>query len=220
MSINETLFKAVESGNPENVKAALLTEKIVATTYFGAKSVIYAVEKGYAEILEMLLESGSKIPRLSFWANSYNIAISTLPKAVKDERIDIVKLLFAYGAAVNKKQLKEAFFDAFILALKSQHLEMIKLFIDAGVNVNLKSKNGDTPLMYAILVKNENQEKLIELLLEGGANVNARDTVWEKEGRETRKIIRTPLTLAKQQGNEKVIELLKNAKNNPKPKQE
>jgi ankyrin repeat protein len=135
MTTNETLFKAVETGNPENVKVALLTEKINSASYYGAKSVIFATEKEHIEILEMLLENGSKVPRPSFWANSYNIATSTLPKAAKSGRVDIVRLLLSYGAAFNKQQLNDVFFDAFALALKSGNLEMIKALINAGANV-------------------------------------------------------------------------------------
>jgi len=112
--INEILFKAVETGNADEVEKALKAEKINATTYCGAKSIIFATENGHFEILKMLLENGAKMPRASFWSNSYNVAFSSLSKAARSGRSDIVKLLLEYGANAEKKDLREAFIEALL----------------------------------------------------------------------------------------------------------
>jgi len=205
--VNKNLFKAVETGNVAEVKRVLTEEKINATTYYGAKSLNFATEKGYFEILKLLLESGMNVHRASFWSNSYNIAHSTLSKAVCNGHTDIVKLLLDYGANAEKKDLKEAFIKAFL----SGNLEMTKMLIDAGANVNVKD-GGITPLMYAVLFQTENQEILIDWLLTAGAHVNVKRVTWVKKGKTQRREINTALTYAKQLGNDKVVAMLKNAK--------
>lgn len=206
--INETLFKAVETGNVTEVEKALVEENINASTYYGAKSIIFASDKSYFEILKMLLESGTKVPRASFWSNSYNVAFSSLSKAVQRSRTDIVKLLLDYGAGAEKKDLREAFIEA----LLSGNLEITKMLLDAGVNVNIKDEKGITPLMYAILFPTESQVTIVEWLLAAGAHVNVkRETVVQK-GKTQKREINTAITYAVELGNDKVVDMLKNAK--------
>src|SRR5689334_2838325 len=69
---------------------------------------------------------------------------------------------------INSSTLLEALNRA---ALNGQ-LEVVKLLLENGANVNGQGKNGNTPLNCAI--ENLNPE-LIKYLLENGANVNARD---------------------------------------------
>lgn len=205
---NEKLFKAVEIGKTENVRTVIGKEKINAVSYYGAKSIIFATENGYFEILKLLLESGSKVPRLSFWANSYKIAFSCLSKAVKNGHVDILRLLLEYNANVDKKDLKEAFVDA----LLSGNLEIIKMLLDAGTNVNIKDDKGITPLMYCILFPTENQEVLVKWLLTAGAHVNVKCEFWVQDGKKNKREINTALTYAEKFGNDRVVEILKNAK--------
>ena len=168
--INEKLFKAVETGNAVDVEKALAAEKINATTYYGAKSIIFTTEKGDFEILKMLLENGKSISRASFWSNSYNVAFSSLLKAAQNSRTDIVKLLLDYGANVETKDLRAAFVEALLRG----NLEITKMLLDAGANVNFKDDNGITPLMYAVLFPSKNQETIVEWLLAAGAHINVK----------------------------------------------
>jgi ankyrin repeat protein len=63
-------------------------------------------------------------------------------------------------------------------AITTQKFKLARIMITGGVNVNI-SVSGLTPLMIACLIplKNDNKDKrhLIELLLECGASLNARD---------------------------------------------
>lgn len=206
--MNEQLFKAVESENIANVYKALENERINSTSYYGAKSIILATERGEFEILKALLESGSKIPRASFWSNKFNIANTTLLSATKNGRSDLVRLLIDFQANILKTNLKEAFIEALLIG----NLEIIKLFLDAGVNVNFKDKQGITPLMYAILFPNENQEIFVEVLVGAGAYVNTKIERITKDGRHFIREINTPLSYAEKSGNLKLVSILKNAK--------
>ena len=103
--INEKLFKAVETSKSNEVEKALTEEKINATTYYGAKSIVLAAKQGNCEILKMLLKNGEKINRESFWRRS---AFSALRAAKSAKSTEILELLLEYGAGVDKKRLNSA----------------------------------------------------------------------------------------------------------------
>ena len=192
----KNLFESVESGNIAEVEKTLAEEKLNATEYYGYRSIISATENGYIEILKLLLESSKTIARLSFWATSYHIASSALSRAASHGRADMVKLMLDYGANAEKKDLREAFVEA----LLAGNLEITKMLLNAGAPVNIKDEKGITPLMYVVLFPNKNQELLIEWLLAAGAHVNVKHEN------------NTALTYAKELGNEKIVEMLKNGK--------
>ena len=206
--MNEQLFKAVETDLIENVCKVLEIEKINATSYYGAKSIILATENGNLEILNALLENGSKVPRASFWSNKYHIANATLLSAAQNGRSDLIKLLLDYQANVLKTNLKEAFTEA----LLSGKLEIIKLLLDAGVNVNFKDKQGITPLIYVILFPNENQEILVKWLLAAGAHVNVKFKRVIENGKNVKHETDTALSYAEKSGNLKLVSILKTVK--------
>ena len=211
---NRNLFEAVKSGRFEDVKRALTEEKINAASYYGAKAVILASEKGYIEILRVLLENSAKIHRASFWSNSYNIALSSLSRAARNGYPEIIKLLLKYGANAKRRDIREAFIEA----LLSGNLEITKMLLEAGAKVNIKDDNGFSPLMLVILLPSENTESLVELLLTAGAHVNIERNTWKQEGKIRKLKINTALTYAEELGNTKIIEMLKNAKQYRSPK--
>lgn len=98
--INETLFKAVETGNADEVEKALTKEKINASTYYGAKSIIFAARQENSKILEMILKNGEKINRESFWRRA---AQSALSYAIQAENTETLRLLLEYGAGKKSK---------------------------------------------------------------------------------------------------------------------
>lgn len=61
-------------------------------------------------------------------------------------------------------------------AIKNDHVEMIKLLIRYGANVNHQSVNGSTPLIIFLNSDSKNQE-IIDLLISNGADVSLTDNV-------------------------------------------
>jgi ankyrin repeat protein len=208
LHINERLFAAVESNDAQKVQDALKDERLHAGTYFGYRSIISAAKQDDLEILKILLESSAKIDRKSFWSNSYKPAYSTLKYAASAGRIELMKLLLVYDEKKKKKDLREAFIEA----LMSGNLEITKMLLDAGANVNIKDEKGITPLMCAVLFPSKNQETLIEWLLTAGAHVQVKRETWVQEGKTRKRETNTALTYAIQLGNDKIVDMLKNAK--------
>jgi len=197
--INEKLFAAVESGDAAKVKEMLIEEgKVIASSFFGYKSIVCAAEKGYAEILKMLLDSNAKANRESFWSNSHHTASVALKYASYNGHTEIVKLLLEYGANAVKSDMTGALNEA----LLNGNFELVRILQEAGakINVNIKDDNGITPLIYAVLFPNENQKLIVETLLAAGADVNAKD----------RKHC-SALMYAEKTGNTQIVEMLQNA---------
>ena len=99
--INEAIFKAVESGDANEVEKALTEEKINAVTYYGVKSIVFAAKRGNCGILRMLLKNGEKTSRESFWRRA---AAAALSNAVCAGNTETVKILLEYGADTDKRE--------------------------------------------------------------------------------------------------------------------
>ena len=139
--INESLFAAVESGNTAKVKELLTEEgKVIASSFFGYKSIVCAAEKGYNEILKMLLESNAKSDRKSFWSNSYHTGSSALRYASRHGNVEAVKLLLEYGAGVDKNNLNNALIEAYL----SENMQLIDLLRSAGADEPVNFDNAET----------------------------------------------------------------------------
>jgi len=131
--INETLFKAVETGKPDEVEKALTEEKINAATYYGAKSIVLAAKQENNEILKLLLKNGEKIDRESFWRRT---SLSALLNAVRAENTETVKLLLEYGADTDKKILNN---PLLLYAINAGNREIETLLIEHGVDISKKN---------------------------------------------------------------------------------
>ena len=141
--INENLFKSVETGDSNEVKKALSEEKINAATYYGAKSIVLAAEQGNSEILKMLLKSGEKINRESFWRRT---AFSALRAAQNTGNNEILELLLEYGAGEDKKILDRALNSN---TRKSANINKTKFCNENDIFVPEKSSKDNTLIQCA-----------------------------------------------------------------------
>lgn len=104
------------------------------------------------------------------------LAITTIKSP--EQKLEMVKLLFAHGADVNLAD-KEGN-TPLVLVITSiqsarQQLEMIKLFFKYRASVNASNKKGNTPLMLAVkCIKTypEQQLEMVKLLLIHGGDVH------------------------------------------------
>ena len=90
-------------------------------------------------------------------------------KTDKNEKFEKVKLLLENGA--NPNLLNKYGDNPFIMAVSS-YPEMVELFLDNGANPSIQNKYGNNPL---IMAANENNIKIVELLLEKDADPNIKD---------------------------------------------
>jgi len=120
-------------------------------------------------------------------------------KAIENDKIKTIELLIENGFDVNTIITEGK--TPLILAAAHSRIEIAELLIDQGANVNVnvwKYGYGELPaLRYSIVIGSPD---LLELLIKGGANVNAQDS----QGK-------TALYYAKDIGFDEITELLEDA---------
>ena len=123
-----------------------------------------AIEKGYTEIVGLLLEKGADVN------NSLNFACG-------EGNTEIVGLLLDKGADINKMGEFEEF-TPLITAVISKQAKVVQLLLDRGADVNAIDDHGETVLDWA--EKNKEKEKeIVELLKKNGAK-SFDDVIFEE----------------------------------------
>lgn len=100
---------------------------------------------------------------------------------VKKGDIETVKIFIKNKFNINVKDNGDKYRKtALMYAVKIKNIEMVKLLIESGANLDVQNKYRMTALMYAVSCKNRfyidcaNME-IIRLLIESGANLDVRD---------------------------------------------
>jgi ankyrin repeat protein len=183
-------------------------------------ALMLAAGNGRLEATKLLLERNASI-------NAQEIdGMTALMMAASDGKYETVKLLVDNGADINitnnygataitnaaffnhpesvrailssKQKLKTDTSENALLISAGLGLDnIIKMFLDYGVDVNARGKNGRTPLMAAVEFNHLNT---VKLLLENKANPKAKDTEGE-----------SIMDIAKDKGNKDIIALINNA---------
>jgi len=158
--------QAVINNNPMQLKLLIdLGFDLLSKTSTGGCLDYIAVKNDAAECLEVFIEN-----ELEF--NPLDPPLICI--AVQHRSVKVLELLIKKGFNVNEygsyKSPLHIIFEK--RSLDKEDLEMLKLLIDAGADINAKDENGRTPLFGAI---ESNSRAMIELLVSLGAEVNAKD---------------------------------------------
>jgi ankyrin repeat protein len=173
-----------------------------ATTRDGETPERAAARAGDVEALRVLIAHGADVNAISRTAYSGSAEVSALMIAAQFGHLDCVDLLLEKGADV--KFASESG-NALHFAAFKDHKAIGGLLIERGADVNATGKRissfrndpGFTPLMYAAMTE-RNDPALVQLLIDRGANVNARTSSGE-----------TALSLARQRGETKIVAVLR-----------
>ncbi|ARF02627.1 SWPV1-008 [Shearwaterpox virus] len=154
--IDRLLFNCVRVKDYELVEI-LLSKQADINSRLCVSSVCYAVNNEDIETVKLFLEKG-------FNVNSKDeIDNTALHYAVLSNNNNITQLLVDY-----KADIKEC--DGYLLlhAVKANNIDIIKILLNNGINVNYVNDKGYTALHYAV---ENNKLDIVNLLLGKGANI-------------------------------------------------
>ena len=125
--LDDQLMKAVVSGNTAAVKG-LIAEgaNVNAIDKFGYTSLIEAVDKGYIDIIIILIDNGAT-------TNSKGLEEAFVAAAYKGNT-EVVKVLISKGVSISSDNLE----TAYMLALNRRNTEMIHVIKDHLKSLNTK----------------------------------------------------------------------------------
>lgn len=137
MSLLETVRNNNASKVREEIAAYGLSQGILST------ALVEASEKGYLEIVNILINSGVDV-------NIETYLGTPLGQAALQGHLDVVIRLIEAGADVNYSVNIPENKTALVLAVQEEHFDVIKVLIEAGANVNQGiMQSNEFPLLVA-----------------------------------------------------------------------
>nr|CDS25872.1 ankyrin repeat and KH domain containing protein [Hymenolepis microstoma] len=133
---------------------------------YGRSELTLACEKGFTDIVKLLLQSGDpKIDRSAEIDHAFQSAIN-------NGKIDAVKILLQHGAKVNMKTKtgNPLIFET----IEQQDPALLQLLVSNGADVNVRDKLSYTPLIKAVMIRRVDMAKI---LIEAGADIYATKSI-------------------------------------------
>ena len=166
---NEQLLTAINDDNIEGVEIALSIPEVDINNNNGlgiGPPLLYAVDKGQIEIVELLLDKGADIDSIDVSQQTALMVASGMG------HFGIVELLLKRGANVNATENDG--YTALIYASSGEdgHPEIVKLLLEKGADVNASENDGYTALIYA---SQNGHTEIVKMLLDT-TKINVRTT--------------------------------------------
>ena len=149
---------------------------------------LFAVYKGHKDIVELLLENGAELglKGRQKWG--------LLHEAVYEGHKDVAEFLIKKGLDPDQRDYSGKTPLHVIIYWKRERVDIVRLLLDSGADVNAVTDRGSTPLHLAAAC---GFEKCVALLLERGAAIDSMDELG-----------RTPLYMAGRSGGKSMLGLL------------
>lgn len=130
------------------------------------RDLLAASARGNEDKVRTVLKEGSP------WSSSKDHAAlrKALQKASARDNLEIIRLLFQYGAEVNARTDDE--FPALFRAAQSGQTAVVLELLSQGPDLEATDRNGQTPLFVA---SGKGHRDIVEILLARGANVDTED---------------------------------------------
>jgi len=161
------LCEAARYGHEKNVSLLVKAGANIDLAGNHGCPLLLAVQGEHYQVVKLLLENRADVNNTS--RETVFETDSSLEAAASQGSLQMVRLLLSYGAIVNKGRY------AFSLgsAARNGHLEIVKLLLESDVDIKQKDYNGRAALHRACAYGSYGSSKVIELLLEKGAEINA-----------------------------------------------
>ena len=131
------------------------------------ESVFHAAEKYHVEALELLMQHGAQLNAVGDWGNTPLYFLLRYFDVEKDVRVKQgVMWLLDHGADPNVRCGKEQETSLHAAIRRNQHYDIVKLLVDHGADISLRTANGRTPWN---LARRHGRDDVVRLLEAFGA---------------------------------------------------
>ncbi|XP_016775086.2 fibronectin type 3 and ankyrin repeat domains protein 1 isoform X11 [Pan troglodytes] len=198
---SEHLHQAV-SVNDEDLLVRILQGgrvKVDVPNKFGFTALMVAAQKGYTRLVKILVSNGTDVNlkngsgkdslMLACYAGHLDVVkylrrhgaswqardlggCTALHWAADGGHCSVIEWMIKDGCEVDVVDTGSGWTPLMRVSAVSGNQRVASLLIDAGANVNVKDRNGKTPLMVAVL---NNHEELVQLLLDRGADASVKN---------------------------------------------
>lgn len=130
-----------------------------------------AARRGDSESVGILLAKGANP---NFFMSGY--ALTVLAVAIQENHFDCAKILLEQGANANQGWGRD-FTNQYpvFTAISWGRVNFVKLLIDHGLDINVRNRDGRTPLIFTATNNGQQYVEIADLLLQAGSDVNAQD---------------------------------------------
>jgi ankyrin repeat protein len=160
----QNFFEAIARGDAAAVSLALQEHPELLRSHdrYGAMPLNQAVSSNQLGIVRLLLDKGAD-------PNGSVPGRYAINESIYTGNLELIQLLLDRGAKINASPDQE--YNLLYSAVYCPNPEVLPMLLKAGVSVNAHGKNGQTALHVALASKME----MAKLLIEKGADINARD---------------------------------------------
>ena len=193
MSNANIFFEAIKQGNRQIVSDLLTSQPDLANarTPEGLSAVLLATYYSKPDIAKLIIQHGAGLNLFEAASVGELATVQSILAAHPDQinayapdgffplalaaffgHADIVKFLLDQGANVHQAATNAQRVNALHAGSANRHLDICRMLIDKGIDVNAKQEDGFIPLQEAA---QNGQLELVELLLAHGADVTAKN---------------------------------------------
>ncbi|XP_039691945.1 fibronectin type 3 and ankyrin repeat domains protein 1 isoform X1 [Pteropus medius] len=200
--ISSEHFHRAVNVNDEDLLVRILqggNVKVDVPNKFGFTALMVAAQKGYSRLVKILISNGTDVNlkngsgkdslMLACYAGHLDVVkylrrhgaswetrdlggCTALHWAADGGHCDVIEWMIKDGCEVDAVDTGSSWTPLMRVSAVSGNQKAASLLIEAGANVNVKDKDGKTPLMVAVL---NNHEELVQLLLEKGADASVKN---------------------------------------------
>ncbi|XP_045295159.1 fibronectin type 3 and ankyrin repeat domains protein 1 isoform X1 [Leopardus geoffroyi] len=198
---NEHFHRAV-SVNDEDLLVRILqggNVKVDVPNKFGFTALMVAAQKGYTRLVKILVSNGTDVNlkngsgkdslMLACYAGHLDVVkylrrhgaswetrdlggCTALHWAADGGHCNVIEWMIKDGCEVDAADTGSGWTPLMRVSAVSGNQRVASLLIEAGADVNMKDKDGKTPLMVAVL---NDHEELVQLLLDKGADASVKN---------------------------------------------
>ena len=187
-------INAVDNGKLSEVRQLLDDGADINTKDKNGRAAVFiAVQKGFPEILTLLIDKGAD-PNASYFKNK---SMTLFAYAIHNKKFQEALILLRRGARSDFNYRFEGGKTALMLAVQNEKFELAELLVSKQQNINITDDYGKTALMLAVEKKNYN---LVKRMLDAGSDPTMRDVGGK-----------TAIDTAKADGNSDILKALEKA---------